>query len=207
MVRCAVKFVSPLCCAEEGDLRLVDEEEVGAWQVGRLEVFFEGSWGQVCGGAFNAPDAIVACRQLGFATGAPGPLRRNLGGIPSNMGTGDRPVYHKVAITSPGCTGTEARLVDCPTEADSSAAINPGFNILISGCFDVSGPGLSVACARGLGSDTGVVVSLEFAADQTSILAMQLAVLQHAWDVSRSWCSTRMEPRSMQQTSTCKHMS
>jgi len=50
----------------EGDVRLVNETAISNWVIGRLEVFFEGSWGQVCCTAFHAPDADVACRQLGF---------------------------------------------------------------------------------------------------------------------------------------------
>lgn len=45
--------------------------EVANWDFGRLEIFFEGSWGQVCGSQFSDADATVACRQLGYtATGA-----------------------------------------------------------------------------------------------------------------------------------------
>ena len=55
--------------AEEGDLRLVGETTFANWQLGRLEVFFEGSWSQVCGAQVFSSDVAVACRQLGF-TGA-----------------------------------------------------------------------------------------------------------------------------------------
>ena len=55
--------------AEEGDLRLVGETAFANWQLGRLEVFFEGSWSQVCGLLVSSADVAVACRQLGF-TGA-----------------------------------------------------------------------------------------------------------------------------------------
>ena len=56
--------------AEEGGLRLVGQTAVDNWEYGRLEVFLEGSWGQVCDLQFTGPDAEVACRQLGFSAAA-----------------------------------------------------------------------------------------------------------------------------------------
>ena len=58
---------------EEGDVRLMDHSTVANWQMDRLEVFFEGSWSQVCAREFDGPDADVACRHLGFGAGTVGP--------------------------------------------------------------------------------------------------------------------------------------
>lgn len=57
--------------AEEGDVRLVSEENVGGATTGVLQVFCDGAWGAVCNANFGNSDAVVACRQLGFAAGAP----------------------------------------------------------------------------------------------------------------------------------------
>ena len=121
--------------AAEGDLRLVDEVSVSNWQIGRLEIFFEGSWSQVCARDFDGPDADVACRQLGFGAGTVGPNRAN--GAPV---MDDRVVFPVVALTSPGCNGTEESLLGCGS-----------FFGLISrftdrDCFGVNDPGLTLAC-------------------------------------------------------------
>eukprot|EP00892_Ulva_mutabilis_P008497 jgi/Ulvmu1/6019/UM260_0003.1 len=63
--------------AVEGELRLVNQTTVANWRMGRLEVFFEGSWSQVCGVQFDGADAEVACRQLGLAGGTVLPAPRN----------------------------------------------------------------------------------------------------------------------------------
>ncbi len=80
----------------DGALRLIGER-LGA---GRVELFFAGQWGTVCGEGFDAAAAAVACRQAGFA----GVDRVEV------RGGGAGPVW----VDGLRCTGDEARLADCP---------------------------------------------------------------------------------------------
>ncbi|XP_025102100.1 deleted in malignant brain tumors 1 protein-like isoform X8 [Pomacea canaliculata] len=54
--------VGVICNTEPMKVRLVN----GTNEAGRLEVYFNGEWGTVCGYKFDKVDAQVACRMLGF---------------------------------------------------------------------------------------------------------------------------------------------
>ena len=82
-----------------GRVRLVDGDGVGS---GRLEVFMNGGWGQVCDDSFDGnldKSPNVVCRDLGFV----GALSQGNVTGPSEFFSLDRVV----------CDGTEARLLDC----------------------------------------------------------------------------------------------
>ena len=51
-------------------VRLVSQAGNTSHQAGRLEIFFNNQWGAVCNDSFSITDANVACRQLGFSSGA-----------------------------------------------------------------------------------------------------------------------------------------
>lgn len=158
-VRCVSRYISLLSpvplyggpvqkkyrpCAEDGDLRLVDQMAVANWQVGRPEVFFEGSWSQICAIDFGPEDADVACRQLGFGSGSVGPLELSARFnvrlfIPKLL------VYPEVALRSPGCNGTESSLLDCPLTMQPEG-LDTVYSDNGDQCFDSSGPGLTLAC-------------------------------------------------------------
>lgn len=72
----------------EGALRLAGD---------RLEIFHAGVWGSVCSEGFDADDARVACRQLGYPNGDWFPATSS----------------HPIWMDDLACTGDEARLAEC----------------------------------------------------------------------------------------------
>lgn len=120
--------------AEEGDIRLIDKEMISNWVTGKPQVFFEGSWSQVCAGEFGAPDANVACRQLGYGAGTT---------VPQFLTDADRvtlrttAVFPEIGISASGCTGSEDRLLDCDQDL---------VDMFNRGCLNADGFGLVLAC-------------------------------------------------------------
>eukprot|EP00892_Ulva_mutabilis_P012708 jgi/Ulvmu1/980/UM103_0007.1 len=53
----------------DGDLRLVGRVDINGFATGALQLYHDGEFGAVCAKEFDAPDAAVACRQLGFDDG------------------------------------------------------------------------------------------------------------------------------------------
>lgn len=121
--------------AEEGEVRLVDEVSVANWQLGRLEVFSKGQWGQVCARGFGAADARVACRQLGYAAGTIHPNATSRAVAPE-----DTLVFPEVSLTSPGCNGSEASLLECRGDVPRVRLEDN------RECFGSTDEGLYVAC-------------------------------------------------------------
>lgn len=96
-------FFFPLVCVN-GDIRLVNGM---APTEGRVEVCVNMNWGTVCDDFWNAPDAQVVCRQLGFSP---------MGAMATTFaffGQGTDPIV----LDDVRCTGSEARLIDCPFTA------------------------------------------------------------------------------------------
>lgn len=82
----------------------------GGWEYGRLEIVDGGAWGPILSsdqqGRFNAPEAHVACKSLGYETGSPlvvggaSPFPEPRGGI-------------RTAFSRITCDGSEDQLSEC----------------------------------------------------------------------------------------------
>ena len=82
-----------------GNVRLVDGR--GPYE-GRVEVYYNGTWGTVCDDLFDINEANVICRQLGY----PGPIQYHKRAY-YGQGTGT------IWLDNLACDGTETRLHDC----------------------------------------------------------------------------------------------
>ncbi|NXH20572.1 C163A protein, partial [Bucco capensis] len=73
---------------------------------GRVEVYFNGTWGTVCQDTWDMPDAAVVCRQLGCGTALEAPDS-------ARFGAGTGPLWPDAG----DCTGTEVSVWHCPAPA------------------------------------------------------------------------------------------
>lgn len=69
---------------------------------GRVEVFYQGTWGTVCHHRWDIRDANVVCRQLGF----PGAVNAYYS---AKFGRGNGPIW----MDDLQCTGKENSLAEC----------------------------------------------------------------------------------------------
>ena len=102
-------LLSIVAAPEHDELRLVGGE---SGTEGLVEVYTGSVWRAVCDDHWDDTDAAVACRQLelteGKAYSGPGSSEAT---IAHSFTGGERAVWQ----TSPGCSGSEERLAECPS--------------------------------------------------------------------------------------------
>ena len=85
-------------------VRLVTPGNVKAYKQGTIEVLHRSQWGTICDHNWNAKDASVICRQLGYV----GAVRAASG---AEFGQGNGTVW----LTDVKCKGQETNLHECPS--------------------------------------------------------------------------------------------
>ena len=89
-----------------GDLRLVGGS---TYKEGRVEIYYNSSWGTVCDDSWDNLDAQVVCRQLGF-----GYYGTILTGSSVTDGTG------QIWLDDVGCAGYETHILNCTRKSVGS---------------------------------------------------------------------------------------
>ncbi|XP_028411926.1 deleted in malignant brain tumors 1 protein-like isoform X2 [Dendronephthya gigantea] len=95
-------LVSCQCQAMTASLRL--RGPLSENGTGRVEVFYNGTWGTICDDGWDINDARVACRQLGYEE-AVRPLNADAWQVPSGSGN--------IWLGHVDCTGKEESLANC----------------------------------------------------------------------------------------------
>ncbi|XP_043393604.1 scavenger receptor cysteine-rich type 1 protein M130-like isoform X17 [Chelonia mydas] len=98
---CRHKEDAGVLCSEFKDLRLVSDSDCA----GRLEVFYNGTWGSVCSNAMSGVTPTIVCKQLNCGDG--GQIARDF-----EYGPGSGPTW----LDHVACSEQHSSLWQCPSE-------------------------------------------------------------------------------------------
>jgi len=95
----------------DGSLRLMSHDGSPSIDgTGRLDMFRAGVWGSVCSEGFTPGSAMVACKQMGFASG------QLLVGATHCIANGKNYCANPPHVSEVSCSGRELEITSCPFE-------------------------------------------------------------------------------------------
>lgn len=98
----------------DGTVRLSADYNSGGANEGNVEIYHNGTWGSICYYSFSMKDAQVICRQLGYPNATATQCCSHYG---SNQ-------YNLTWLGILNCTGSENKVIDCPSGSNWEMNIN-----------------------------------------------------------------------------------
>ncbi|XP_078390910.1 scavenger receptor cysteine-rich domain-containing protein DMBT1-like [Cetorhinus maximus] len=109
---CSPGEAASVICSDLTKIRLMDGSDYCS---GRVEVYYNNTWGSVCDDSWDMLDAQVACRELGCGTAKAAPGNGHFGAATSSFW-----------LDEVNCNGTEFKLSQCQSNSIGEHNCSPG---------------------------------------------------------------------------------